>query len=465
MKTDGFSPDGVVRGPVRVPGSKSIAQRALAAAAFAHGTTELVGLPSSDDVLHALRAARAVGARFPSEARPDDLLQTALLRRSGHGRLAGAPPTEHEAARPWVTVDVGESGTTARLFTALLALARPAGSGAELVASGTLARRRSRALFAALRAAGAGVEHGAGATDGWPVLLTAPPRVRALRLESPTSSQEVSALLMALGCHAGTSTLDVVGALPSAPYVELTRELLARFGVGVEEAPPSGGAEEVRRFVVGGPLRAPGEPVVIEPDASSAAVALAAACLTGGEAWVDELGAASWQPDVAVVELLTAFGCDARREPTRLVAGGRPRAGIDIDLARTPDLAPVAAALAADVAQRGIGVTRLTGLGTLQGKESPRLTVLARGLAAVGLDATHGPDWLQVAPSTRGRGSSPRAAPVVLDPAGDHRMAFAFALLGCFLQGVRVADPGCVAKSWPSFWADLAAAGASRAQA
>ncbi len=447
-----------MNGPVRVPGSKSIAQRALAAAAFAHGTTELTGLPSSDDVLHALRAARAVGARFPSEGRPDDLLQTALLRRRGHGRLAGAPPGPDEAARPWVDVAVGESGTTARLFTALLALARPAGSGAEVVPSGTLCRRRSPALFAALRAAGAGVEHGASNQDGWPVLVTAPPRVRAAILEHPGSSQEVSALLLALAGHSGAATLDVVGEVPSEPYVALTLDLLARFGVGVEQVPRNELPGGTRRYVIGGPLRAPGEPLAIEPDASSAAVALAAACLSGGEAWVDELGAASRQPDLRIVAVLRAFGCSADAERARVVARGQPTQAAALDLRGAPDLAPVAAVLAADVALRELGASRLTGLGTLPGKESSRIAVLALGLGAVGLTVTHGRDWLEVAPGPR----RSRVGAVTLDPEGDHRMAFAFALLGLVCPGVRVLTPECVAKSWPSFWGDLALAGARR---
>ncbi len=457
---DGFVPGGTVRGILRVPGSKSIAQRAVVAAAFAHGTTELHGLPTSDDVVHALRAARAAGARFPSAARPDDLLATALLQRRGHGQLTGAPPERGASARPWCTAEVGESGTTARLATALLALARPAGSGAEVVPAGTLARRRSPALFRALRAAGAGVEHAAGREDGWPALLTSPGPVRQVVLEDPGSSQEVSALLLALAAWDGSATLEVRGSIPSAPYVALTVGVLERFGVAVERPPAPLTWPETALYHLGGPLRAPAEPLVIEPCASSAAVALAAACLTGGDATVPGLGGDSLQPDVAAVELFRAFGSEAERSVDGLRAAGRPSRPADVDLLATPDLAPVAAVLAADVALRGLGASVLRGLETLPGKESSRIEVLARGLSAVGLDCRATASSLEVRPLEQPSGS--QLQPVELDPEGDHRMAFAFALLGLVRPGVGVLTPRCVAKSWPSFWADLTAAGARR---
>ncbi|MEC7231413.1 MAG: hypothetical protein VXW31_00590, partial [Planctomycetota bacterium] len=131
-----------IQGEVRVPTSKSVAQRVLACALLAKGETRFEGLPAGEDVLHALRCAREGGARFPSEGKADDLLATALIPRVGRGALIGAPPGPAEAARSWVELPVGESGTSARLFTAIAALGRPSGSGAEIVPSGTLRNRR-----------------------------------------------------------------------------------------------------------------------------------------------------------------------------------------------------------------------------------------------------------------------------------------------------------------------------------
>jgi 3-phosphoshikimate 1-carboxyvinyltransferase len=232
--------------------------------------------------------------------------------------------------------------------------------------------------------------------------------------------------------------------------------VLARFGVRTTS--DSATPDELR-ITVRGPLVAPAEPLAIEPDASSAAVALAAACLSGGALTVPGLGRESLQGDVRIVEHLAAFGCDARFDGDALVARGFPKHGATLDLGGEPDLAPVLAAIAAGAALRHRAPSVLTGLGTLPGKESDRLAGLARALTKLGLVPEVGADSLRIAPGPAP--TVPRtSAPLVLDPLGDHRMAFAFALLGLVVPGVLVRDPRCVAKSWSAFWEDLAALGA-----
>jgi 3-phosphoshikimate 1-carboxyvinyltransferase len=195
---------------------------------------------------------------------------------------------------------------------------------------------------------------------------------------------------------------------------------------------------------------------VLEPDASSAAVVLAAACLSGGAIVVPGLGPGSAQGDVRVVEHLAAFGCDAGFAPEGLVARGFPARAAELDLAGEPDLAPVLCAVAAGAALRHGARSVLRGLATLPGKESDRLSVLAAGLAALGFEAEAGTDFLTIGP---GRAARARTG-VRLDPRGDHRMAFAFALLGCLRPDVLVLDPACVAKSWSGFWDDMERLGA-----
>lgn len=451
-----LGPDLRVRGEVRVPHSKSIAQRVLACALIADGETRFEGLPPGKDVLHALRSAREGGARFPSDRKADDLLATALIPRLGRGTLIGVPPHRGEPARDWTRFPVGESGTSARLFTAIGALARPSKSGAEVVPSGTLAKRRSPALFRALREAGAGVEHG-GLEDGWPALLTAVEPPDLIELVHPTSSQEVSALLVALAAHDGRREVHVVGSIPSAGYVDITIAVLEGFGAVVtrSDVRGDGGVEDGTHFTVRGPLRAPQGTLRVESDASSAAVALAAGALSGGgDTVVLGVGTGSSQPDAAFPGLMQRLGCDASgSSPECLALGGVPDRGGSIDCSAVPDLAPVLAAVGGFLADRG-HVLELTGLETLPGKESSRIEVLARGLTAIGCDVTADDRSLTVS----GRSSRP-TGPVELDPSGDHRMAFAFALMSLFEPNVRVLDPGCVSKSWPSFWRDIADAG------
>lgn len=436
-RAHGLVPGGAARGELRVPGSKSLAQRLLVLASLASDETRITALPDGEDVLGARRTARLVATEV------EDLAPAAV-------RVVGRPPGPHRGWSPTEPLPVGESGTLARLALAALGLCGRAGGAFELAPFGTLARRSSPALVDALRAAGVGLE----CTSGGDARATFALRVRPigppseLVLERPSSSQEVSALLVALAAYPDAIELVVRGAIPSRPYLDLTIALLRRFGVGVEADAGAHGAE---RFLVRGPLRPGTVPWGVEPDASSAAVALAAACLSGGELRVPGLSRASTQGDVRIVDHLSAFGCDARADDAELSARGAPTRGVDLDLEREPDLAPVLAAVAAAAAWNTGASSTLRGLGTLPGKESSRIAVLAGGLAAVGFETRTGADWLSIGPGTSRAG----ATEVELDPHGDHRMAFAFALAGLVRPGVWVRDPGCVRKSWPRFWRDL----------
>jgi 3-phosphoshikimate 1-carboxyvinyltransferase len=171
------------------------------------------------------------------------------------------------------------------------------------------------------------------------------------------------------------------------------------------------------------------------------------------------LAAHSRQGDIRIVEHLGAFGCRAGFDAQGIFAGGAVTRAADVDLEREPDLAPVVAALAARAALEGFGVSRITGLATLPGKESSRIEVLAAGLRALGLRADATADSLSVHPV---RDVTPGDR--LLDPHADHRMAFAFALFGLCRTGVMVSDGSCVAKSWPGFWTDLERAGAEVAR-
>jgi len=430
---------GVVRGAVRVPGSKSIAQRAVVLASLCPGRTRLAGLPDGDDVVAALALVAAAGARV------EKLAPAACA-------IDGRPPGPHRGWRADPALVAGESGTLARLATAAFAFCGDAGRPGTIDVRGTLAQRSSAALFDALRRAGVRTEPAD--ASRWPARLTPIGPPHEVLLVDPASSQEVSALLVALAAWPGEATLVVRGAIPSRPYLELTRSALEAFGARIEELPREGGAE----FRVTGPLRAPEAPIAVEPDASAAAVALAAGCLSGGEVAIAGLTRRSRQGDARIVEHLAAFGCEARADDDALRARGVPARAADLDLAGEPDLAPVLAAVAARAALESGGTSRLSGLGTLPGKESSRIEVLAAGLSAAGFSALATRDALAIGP---GR---PRPPAGPLASHGDHRMAFAFALLGLSVEGVQVAEPGCVAKSWPGFWRDLERAGASIAR-
>lgn len=442
LRVRGLRPGGVVRGELRVPGSKSIAQRLFVLASLASEETRLTALPDGADVVRARFVARAAASEY------QELAPAAV-------RIVGTPPGPHRGWSPSAALDVGESGTLARFTLAALGLCGRAGATYEIVPRGTLARRSSPALVDALAAVGVGFEsvHGGDPNASFALRVRPIGPPSGLALVRPKSSQEVSALLAALAAYPDEIELVVRGGIPSRPYLDLTVATLARFGVRVEHALESA---DVERFLVRGPLRPGPAPWSIEPDASSAAVALAAACLSGGELRVPGLGRASAQGDVRIVEHLAAFGCAAQAGDDALTARGAPTRGAELDLEREPDLAPVLAAVAAAAAWNVGARSTLTGLGTLPGKESSRIEVLARGLAALGLETRAGSDFLSIGP----RSSRATHAPVELDPDGDHRMAFAFALLGLVRTDVDVLEPGCVVKSWPRFWSDLERVGA-----
>ena len=425
---------GVASGTARVPTSKSIAQRALVAAALCHGRTRFGALPDGEDVAFAARWADQLGL---------------VVARHGRASLSvqGCPPGPSRglgglSSEPW---RVGESGTLARLLLGVAGLASWVGRTVTVEASGSLLRREPGPLLGALARAGSSITPRGGP---WPVQVTAVGPPSEVLLDAPRSSQEVSSLLLALAAWPDHGALRVRGVIPSAPYVGLTRWTLERFGVQTEEHLQS---ETERVFFVKGPLRAPEQPFLIEPDASAASVALAAACLSGGRVTVPGLSRDSAQGDVRIVEHLRAFGCGAGFDETGAWAEGSAVRGASVDLGGEPDLAPVLVPMAVSAARRVGGTSELTGLGTLEGKESPRLSVLAGFCRSLGCAVEASADGLVIGPSPGATGGGA----VHLEGHGDHRMVFAALLLGLVEPGVRVSGHRAVAKSWARALTDL----------
>ncbi len=436
----GFSPGDALSGSFRPEGSKSLAQRILVAASLAEGDTLIAELPSAADVTAARALLEACGV--------------AVSDGKGGVTVGGRPPAA-VGWNPTGPLSPGESATMGRFAAAVLALGVPKDRHVQLVPEGTLRRRQSVSLFRALAGAGVGCEF-EGVEGGYAVRLRSAEPPADVFLEDPASSQEVSALLAALAAREGRYHLHVRGDIPSMPYAEMSARVLESFGARVQLWNNSEGV----LISIEGPLTAPAEAIAVEPDASTAGTALAAACVTGGELEIPGLGEGSLQGDVRIVELLKAFGCEAGCEEGRLWAKGKPTQGAEIDLSREPDLAPAMVAVAACAALDAESESRLRGLHTLPGKESNRIRVLARGVRAIGLSAEAGADFLEIGPPRHGADPA-EEPPIVLDPEGDHRMAFAFALLGLIYPGIHVADADCVAKSWPTFWTDLEGLGAS----
>jgi 3-phosphoshikimate 1-carboxyvinyltransferase len=418
-------PAGPVSMRLAAPASKSVTNRALLCAALAEGASRLAGAAGSDDADAMATALAALGAEVGRPAHPGPVVWT--VEGTG-GRLAS--PT-----RP---LDARLSGTTMR-FLAAAATLTPA--GATVTGQPPLLRRPVGPLVAALRALGAELaDHG-----GLPPVTAAGGGLEGGRasVDAGASSQFASAVLL-VAPYARRPVVLAAERLGAAAYVELTAALMRDFGAGIEPAGPA-----AWRVEAGRPYRA--ADLEVEYDASAAAHLFALAAATGGRVTVTNATPGTLQPDAALPGLLAAMGATVARDGACLtVHGPETLDPVEADLAALPDQVTTVAALAA----LATGPSRLRGVAVARGHETDRLAALAAELAKLGVAVTELPDGLVV-----GGAGPDRLRPARLASRGDHRMAMALAAVAARVPGVVIEDPACVAKTYPGFWRDLAAAG------
>ncbi|WP_448574881.1 3-phosphoshikimate 1-carboxyvinyltransferase [Thermomicrobium sp.] len=407
---------------VRLPGSKSLTNRALVLAALADGTSVLEGALLSEDSWVMIDSLRRLGI-------PVDIDETAQ-RMIVQGKGGTLPATHAE-------LFVGNSGTTARFLTAMTAL----GHGEYLIDG--VPRMRERPIQPLLDAlAQLGVQAESLLGTGCP-----PVRVRShglvggtIRLRGDISSQYLSALLMIGPCTRDGLHIELESPLVSVPYVEMTLAVMADFGAIATH-------EQARVFHVPGNQRYRSRTYAIEPDASAASYFFALAAATAGRIRVVNLGTRSRQGDVQFVDLLERMGCTVIREPDALtVIGKRPLRGIEADMNAISDTVPTLAALA-PLAE---GPVIIRNVQHIRYKETDRITAVANELRRLGITVEEFPDGLRIEPGP--------VRPAVIRTYGDHRMAMSFAILGCAVPGLEIDDPGCVAKTFPDFFERLEAA-------
>lgn len=400
---------------VEVPGSKSIANRALVCAALADGPSTVGGVPDGDDSVALVEGLEVLGVG---------------AERTGRG-VRIVPPSDRWRAG---SIDARLAGTTSRFLTAVAALGRH-----TTVVDGAppLRRRPFRPLLEALATLGAVVEP-LDRSGHLPVAVTGPARGGRVELPGDVSSQFVTALMLVGPAMPAGLALDLTTPLISRPYVEMTASVMAAFGAtGV-------GVGERRVEVRPGTYRATSYRV--EPDASSASYPLAIAAVTGGRVTVPGLGARSMQGDIAIAGLLERMGCRVELTADSVtVEGPAELRGIEVDMAAFSDLVPTIAAVGACASSP----TRISGVAFIRGKESDRLGDLSAELRRLGVECVETDDGLLIEPSR----ASLRPARVATHD--DHRLAMAFAVLGSVQAGIVVDDDGVVSKSWPAFWAVL----------
>jgi 3-phosphoshikimate 1-carboxyvinyltransferase len=399
-------------GTLRLPGSKSISNRVLLAAALARGETEIAGLLDADDTRVMQSALSSLGIEF-----------------SGQKIQGGGGPFPVKKAELFL----GNAGTALRPLTAALAF-----SSGEYRVSGVprMHERPIGDLVDALRRIGARIDYLG--REGFPPLQIKPAKLSSstVTVKGDVSSQFLTALLMALPLTGAAASVAVQGELVSKPYVDITLNVMRRFGIEVKR-------EEWRSFRIPGAwYRSPGK-IFVEGDASSASYFLAAGAIGGGPVRVEGVGRDSIQGDVRFTEVLERMGArvsllddaiEVRSEKARL----KP---IDMDLNHIPDAAMTVAVMAlfAD------GPSTLRNIGSWRVKETDRLAAMATELRKLGARVEEGDDFLRITPGEMRMG-------VAIDTYDDHRMAMSFSLVALGGVPVTINDPGCVAKTFPGYF-------------
>jgi 3-phosphoshikimate 1-carboxyvinyltransferase len=409
-----------VEGYIQLPGSKSLSNRVLLLSALAHGTTEVYNLLDSDDTRYMTAALQILGVS----------LEFSQDRTGCRVQGVGGP---FPAANG--ELYLGNSGTDVRLLCAAVCL----GKGEfTLAGDPRMEERPIKDLVDALRQLGGNIEYLH--KEGYPPL-----RIRAAGLSGGRvsircniSSQYLTGLLSAAPLARGELLIEVEGELVSKPYIDMTVDVMRRFGVPVE----SDGYRSFR--VPAGPgYRSPGR-ALVEGDASSATYFLAAGAIRGGTVRVGGVGADSVQGDVQYASVLEKMGARVRRGTDWIEVSGGELRGIDLDLNHMPDAAMTVAATALFAK----GKSAIRNVYNWRVKETDRLSAMATELRKVGAEVVEGRDYLEITPPEHIR-------PATIDTYNDHRMAMCFSLAALGESAITINNPNCVSKTFPDYFEKL----------
>ena len=409
-----IEPTAIADVTVTVPGSKSYTHRMLIAAALSDGQVVVKNPLKSEDTLQTLKCLQAMGAAV--QEKNDRFI---IAGTGGRFTLPGQP------------INLSNSGTSMRLLTAVAALGQ---GSCILTGSKRMQQRPIQDLLDGLNQLGVKARSIRG--DGCPPVEITGGRLAGGRvsLDCHISSQFLSAILLIAPLADKPVTISVSAGPVSRPYVDMTLDVMKRFGVVAERS----GYEH---FIVPGGQTYHAEEVAVEPDCSQAGYFWAAAAITGGRVRVAGIDRNSKQGDVRFSECLAALGCDVKEDSGGIAVSGRPMKGITVDMADMPDVVPTLAVVAA-YAQ---GTSVIQNVGHLRAKESDRLGAVVKELTKMGIEASCTENELIV------RGGTPRGAEI--ETYDDHRIAMSFAVAGLKTPGIRILDETCVKKSFPNFWA------------
>ena len=411
-----------VDGEVNVPGSKSLSNRALLLAALAKGETTLTNLLDSDDIRHMLVALEKLGVTYTLS---EDKTECTVTGIGGKFNVAGE--TE---------LFLGNAGTAMRPLCAVLAASDVL---ITLTGEPRMEERPIGDLVDALLEAGADVTYLKNA--GYPPLKIAgkPLSAKEVSVDGSVSSQFLTAILMAAPLFASDTLIKIKGELVSKPYIDITLDTMAKFGIVVTN-------NDYASFEVRGnqTYTSPGR-LMVEGDASSASYFLAAAAIKGGTVKVTGIGSKSIQGDVRFADVLEAMGAKVEWADESVTVTGAPLKGVDMDMNHIPD----AAMTIATTALFAEGPTSIRNIYNWRVKETDRLHAMATELRKLGAEVDEGHDYITVQPLKSLKHAE-------IDTYNDHRVAMCFSLVALSDTPVTINDPRCTAKTFPDYFTRFA---------
>lgn len=400
---------------VRVPGSKSLTNRALLIAALAKGTTRLINALFSDDSKYFAKALQTLGFDVQLDEANHEITITGL-----GGRI---PAKKAE-------LFIGNAGTAARFLSAFLTL----GNGEYTIDGAPRMRERPIGdLIDALNQLSVEME----AKNNCPPVEIFAKGLSGgkTKIAGNISSQFLSALLMVAPYAQSPIEIELTTDLNSKPYVDMTISIMKDFGVEITR-------DEYSRFTIHPASYSPSTTYPIESDASAASYFFAAPAICGGTVRVENISRRSVQGDIAFLDVLAKMGCEViERENYIEVTGAKSLCGIDVDMRDIPDTAQTLAA----VAPFASSLTRIRGIASARVKETDRVSATCNELKRLGVQVDEHEDGMTIYPCSTFQ-------PADIQTYNDHRMAMAFSLIGLRFDGVTIENPSCVSKTFPNYF-------------
>lgn len=417
-----LNPIAKINGDIFLPGSKSLSNRALLIAALANGTTKITNLLVSEDIEHMLNALASLGVEYTLSQ-----CGTECTVVGNNGFFNVSEPLE---------LYLGNAGTAMRPLCAALAA-----SEGEFILTGEprMKERPIGHLVNALTQLNADIKYLEN-KDYPPVKIKGKPLTgHTVKIDGSISSQFLTAILMIAPLIKTDSNIVIEGELVSKPYIDITLDIMSRFGVEVQN-------NNYQSFtVIGNQSYQAIETYMVEGDASSASYFLAAGAIKGGEVTVHGVGKLSVQGDKHFADVLEKMGAEVTWADESITVVGKTLTAVDMDMNHIPD----AAMTIATTALFAQGTTTIRNIYNWRVKETDRLTAMATELRKVGAEVVEGEDYISITPPKSLKHAE-------IDTYNDHRVAMCFSLVALSETPVTINDPKCTAKTFPDYFDKLA---------